>query len=171
MNPMSRIPVPLVLLLALALGLNGCGGCKQGEPEVVVEVDSNPDGGTLEMPTPPTKVEVPPEVAGTWKAVALEVTDKETRKAEIFTINIGKKAKLGISGLTAEVEAFLPDFTMKGEFFTSKSNELNNPAARVKIIDQNGNQLFYSFLFGLYPATHPFDHPRYGVVLKDYLKN
>jgi hypothetical protein len=162
-----------LLALALALGLVlGCGGCKK-EKEIVLDQEAAPMGSG-EMPgmvQVPTTVVVPPEVAREWKAVVLEVTDKDTKKVESFTLKIGETAPLGKTGLTVWVEAFLPTFSMQGESFTSTSNELNNPAARVKITDKDGKQLFYSWLFALYPTTHPLDHPKYLVILKDYKKN
>jgi len=160
-----------VLVLMLAFGLAfGVAGCKK-EKEIVLDQEAAPMGSEVPpMPQVPTKVAVPPDVAKTWQSVVLEVTDKDTKKVESFTIKIGDTAPLGNTGLTAFVEAFLPSFSMQGESFTSTSNELNNPAARVKISDKSGKQLFYSWLFALYPTTHPFDHPKYQVILKDYKK-
>jgi len=164
-------PFTLLSLLVTAALAAGIAGCKQ---ERSIDLpDKNAVGGTelLRMQVVPTNMVVPDEVRRTWKAVVLEVTDKETRKAETFTIRIGETLPLGKSGLTAWVEGFLPDFLMAPDGFTSKSNELNHPAARVKITGKDGKQLFYSFLFALYPTTHPFEDPRYSVTLKDYLKN
>jgi hypothetical protein len=160
----------LILLMAAALAL-GITGCKK-EQEIVLDDQSAAFSGSEvpAMPQVPTTVSVPPDVAKTWKSVVLEMTDKDTKKTENITVKIGESAPLGKSGLTASVEAFLPDFSMLGEAFTSKSNDLNNPAARVKISDKDGKQLFYSWLFQLYPTTHPFDHPKYAVVLKDEKK-
>ncbi len=160
----------LVLLTAAGLAL-GTLGCKK-EQEIVLEEQMPASMGSEvpAMPQVPTTVTVPPDVAKTWKSVVLEMTDKDSRKTENYTVKIGASAPLGNSGLTASVEAFLPDFSMLGDSFTSKSNELNNPAARVKISDKDGKQLFYSWLFQLYPTTHPFDHPKYAVVLKDEKK-
>jgi hypothetical protein len=161
-----------LLTFGLALGLAlGAAGCKK-EKEIVLDQGSASMGTNVpQMPQVPTTVVVPPEVAKQWKSVVLEVTDKDTRKVETFTFKIGETAPLGKTGLTVWVEAFLPSFSMQGESFTSTSNELNNPAARVKITDKDGKQLFYSWLFALYPTTHPVDHPKYAVVLKDYKKN
>ncbi len=160
------------LVLTLALGL-AVAGCKKDEEEILPEGDM-PAGmgtGSNTMPQVPNQVMIPPDVAKTWKSVVLEVTDKDTREAKTYEIKIGGTAPLGNTGLTAFVEAFLPHFSMQGEAFTSVTNELNNPAARVKITDKDGKELFFSFLFALYPDTHPFDHPKYKVILKDYKKN
>jgi hypothetical protein len=172
MNSPYRIRVSLVLLLAFIIpGILGPAACRKPEPEIAIEDSLEaPMGSEMPaMPSPPTEWQVPPEVAATWKSVVLEVNEKATGKRESHTIRIGDKAVLGQSGLTAEVQVFLPDFAM-ANVFTSKSNDLNNPAARVKITDQTGTVLFQGFLFGLYPGTHAFPHPKYEVVLKDYLK-
>ncbi len=121
------------------------------------------------MPQIPSTVMIPDEIAGKWKGVVLEVTDKAAGKSTDIAVNIGDTAPLGDTGLTIYVEAFLPHFTMAGDVFTSSSAELVNPAARTKITDALGNELFYGWLFALYPDTHPFEHSTYRIVLKDYV--
>jgi hypothetical protein len=121
------------------------------------------------MPQVPTTVMIPDEIAGKWKGVVLEVADKDSGKSTDITADIGETTPLGDTGLTVYVEAFLPHFTMAGEVFTSSSAELVNPAARTKITDAQGNELFYGWLFSLYPDTHPLEHPTYRVILKDYV--
>jgi hypothetical protein len=121
------------------------------------------------MPAMPSKIVVPENVAGKWKAVVVEVTDKDSAERTNYTVNIGETAPLGKTGLTLYVEAFLPSFQMAGDVFTSSSADLNNPAAKVQIKDESGSLLYDRWLFSMYPATHPFDHPKYSVVLKDYV--
>ena len=154
----------MVVVLALAFGCQ-----KKGEeisldmPEEVTE--------DIPMPTVPSKIMVPDEIVAKWKAVVLEVTDKDTNERTDYTMNIGETAPLGSTGLNVFIEAFLPSFQMAGEVFTSSSPDLNNPAVKAKITDAEGVELFNRWLFSLYPATHPFDHARYAVTLKDYVAN
>ena len=154
----------LVLVLALATG------CQKKAEEIPLDM---PEETTQEvpMPTVPTTIMVPEEIAAKWKAVVLEVTDKDTNERTDYTMSIGETAPVGSTGLTIFVEAFLPSFQMAGEVFTSSSPDLNNPAAKVRITDGTGAELFNRWLFSLYPATHPFDHPRYAITLKDYIAN
>ena len=159
----------LMVILVLALGV-AIGGCQQKAEEIPLDM---PEEMTEEVPMPavPSKIMVPEEIAAKWKAVVLEVTDKDTNERSDYTTNIGETAPLGSTGLTVFVEAFLPSFQMAGEVFTSSSPDLNNPAAKVRIADSADAELFNRWLFALYPATHPFDHPKYAVTLKDYVTN
>lgn len=154
----------LVLILTLAMIL--VLGCQKKAQEISLEEEVLEE---VPMPQVPTTVMVPEEIAGKWKAVVLELADKDTNEQSDITVNIGETIPLGNTGLTVFVEAFLPSFTMAGDVFTSSSADLNNPAARLKLTDGQGQQVFYGWLFALYPATHPFEHPKYGLILKDYV--
>ena len=157
-----------VLFLVLVLGL--ALGCQKKAEEIPLDMPEETTG-EVPMPVVPSKVMVPEYVAGKWKAVVLEVTDKDTSERTDYTMNIGETAPLGSTGLTVFVEVFLPSFQMAGDVFTSSSPDLNNPATRIKITDSADAELFNRWLFSLYPATHPFEHPRYAITLKDYVAN
>jgi hypothetical protein len=158
--------IVLFLMLVLALAL----GCQKKAEEIPLDMPEETTG-EIPMPVVPSKIMVPEDVAGKWKAVVLEVTDKDTSERTDFTLNIGETAPLGSTGLSIFVEAFLPSFQMAGDVFTSSSPDLNNPAVKARITDSTGAELFNRWLFSLYPATHPFDHPRYAIILKDYVAN
>ena len=159
-----------VVLIFMVLVLATTMGCQQKAQEIPLDM---PEEMTEEVPMPavPSKIMVPEEIAAKWKAVVLEVTDKDTNERTEYTMNIGETAPLGDTGFTVFVEAFLPSFQMAGEVFTSSSPDLNNPAAKIRMTDGSGAELYNRWLFALYPATHPFDHPRYAVILKDYVEN
>jgi hypothetical protein len=162
----KRTTLVLTIITLLALGLAwGCGS--KGE-EVPLE-EPKVEQEEAEMPALPTKIMVPEDIIAAWKAVVLEVTDKETSERTDYTFNIGETAPVGATGLTLTVEAFLPSFQMAGDVFTSSSPDLNNPAVKVKIKDENGTLIHDRWLFSLYPATHPFEHPKYAIILKDYV--
>jgi hypothetical protein len=158
----------LVLVLVLTLGLTL--GCQKKGDEIPLDFDEEITE-EVPMPTVPSTIMVPEEIAAKWKAVVIEVTDKDTNERTDYTLNIGESAPIGSTGLTAFVEAFLPSFQMAGDVFTSSSPDLNNPAIKVKITDESGAELFNRWLFALYPATHPFEHPKFAVTLKDYVAN
>jgi hypothetical protein len=155
-----------IVIVAVILAMTMVWGCQKKAQEISLEEEITEE---IPMPQVPSTVMIPEEIAGKWKAVVLEVTNKDTNEQSDVTINIGETVPLTDSGLTVFVEAFLPSFTMAGDVFTSSSPDLNNPAARIKVADEQGNQLFYSWVFALYPATHPFEHPKYAVILKDYV--
>jgi hypothetical protein len=57
---------------------------------------------------------------------------------------------------------------MDGTTLTSQSNEPKNPAAQVRIYENNA-EIFKGWLFSLYPTTHALQHPRYGFTLVDFI--
>ncbi len=113
------------------------------------------------------EIVVPDDVKKTWKAVVLELTDRKENKSQEITVNIGETVTVGDLEIT--VQSFLPAFTMGGGVITSKSNETENPAARLVIKDK-GVEVFSGWLFSLYPEAHPFQHERYALLLKDFVK-
>jgi len=161
----KRTAVVLTLMMFLAMGL--LWGCQKKAEEVPLEEPEAME--STGMPALPKTIMVPDDIAAAWKAVILEVTDKDTSEKTDYTFNIGETAPVGTTGLTLTVEAFLPSFQMAGDVFTSSSPELNNPAAKVQIKDEDGNVIHDRWLFSLYPATHAFEHPRYAIVLKDFV--
>jgi len=163
----SNKTMPLTVIF-LTLVLAFAWGCQKKAEEIPLDMPEE-SAGEVTMPAVPSRIMVPEEVQAKWKAVVLEVTDKDTNERTEHTMTIGETAPLGSTGLTVFIEAFLPSFQMAGDVFTSSSPDLNNPAAKVKIMDGAGAELYNRWLFSLYPATHPFDHPRYAVVLKDYV--
>jgi len=119
-------------------------------------------------PTPAKReIMVPEEVKNTWKAVVLQVTDKSTNTSQDLTVDVGQTSKVG--GLDITVDTFLPAFTMTGDALTSSSNETTNPAAKVTV-KENGQEIFSAFLFSMHPDVHPFQHEKYSIILKDFVK-
>ncbi len=123
------------------------------------------------VPKGETSVTVPASVKGKWKAVVLEVENKVSRKTADFTVNLHSEFKVPDTDLKIVVGDFLPDFRMEGLNITSASNEPNNPAVGVKIME-NGKQIFpapgkkWGWLYTRFPTMHPFEHPKYAIVLK-----
>jgi len=156
-------------ILVFVMVLATLGGCQKKGEEVSLE---EPQGmEEMLVPATPSRIEIPDDVASQFKAVIIEVTDRDTSEQTEFEVEIGGTASLGDTGLTLLVEAFLPAFQMRGDVFTSSTAEPVNPAAKVKIRDQNGSLLFDRWLYSMYPATHPFDHERYAVILTGYVGN
>jgi hypothetical protein len=107
---------------------------------------------------------VPPEVLRRWKAVKLAVIDKTRGTENIIVVPIGSLVVFPSSALSIYVEAFLPAFTMEGTIITSSSNELINPAAKVRI-SENGTPIFQGWLFSKFPNRYAVSHPKFGVSL------
>ena len=172
---------PAAIALAAALALGGCSKSEEPKPEAAQAPapaaqpempPSHPpmggqEGGMGAPASGPREVVVPDDVMATWKAVVLSVTDKQTNEAHDVTVDIGSTVADGELELT--VEKFLPAFSMGGGTITSSSAETLNPAARLVVRDK-GAEVFSGWLFSMYPDAHPFQHDKYNVILKDFVK-
>jgi hypothetical protein len=172
-------------IVTVACGLSlllAFGACKKKEeaPPVVPQFGSGqqqPQG--LQQGLPPghqptisvgeTSVVLPESVKGNWKAVVITVENKTTNKKEEFTVDLNSELAIPNSNLKVSVGDFLPDFKMDGRTITSLSNDLNNPAVRIKVFE-NENEVFKGWLYSKFPSIHPFEHPTYGILLKNGVK-
>lgn len=128
-----------------------------------------PPGGNVVMPKGETTVSLPDSVKGKWKSVVLVVEDKGSKKTSEFTVSLNSDLKVPNSNLKISVSEFIPDFKMDGLTITSLSNEPNNPAVRVKVFEAD-KEVFKGWLYSKFPTIHPFEHPKYGIVLKSGVK-
>jgi len=126
-------------------------------------------GGNVMMPKGETTVTVPDAVKGKWKGVVLVIEDKGSKKTSEYSINLNSDLKVPNSNLKISVNEFIPDFKMDGLTITSLSNEPNNPAVRVKVLEGD-KELFKGWLYSKFPTIHPFEHPKYTIVLKSGVK-
>ena len=174
-------------LIAAACGfalILAAGACKKKEDKPVIPQTGMPGqmqpgmpgqmphgqpGQQALMPKGETVVSVPDSVKGKWKAVVLVVEDKTAKKMKEYTVNINSDLKIPGSDLKISVGEFLPDFKMEGLTLTSMSNEPNNPAVRIKV-SENDKEIFKGMLFLKFPTIHPFEHPKYSVLLKNGIK-
>ena len=153
---MQRLLFAVVLILSAAVA-----GCQQKEQKPPMKIDA----AGSHMTTKEEAVVVPVAVKKAWKAVKVAVLDKAKIKETVYTIPIGSSFPVPDSPMNIEVEAFLPDFIKEGFVMTSSSNELKNPAVKVKITEQ-GNIVYNGWLFARFP-TNTFIHPKYGFTLVD----
>jgi len=185
-------------ILAVALGVAlvfslGLTACKKKEQQPVPQAPGQmPSGGMMppgQMPpggmTPPgqmppghagasmpkveMKIVVPDNVKGKWSGVILVVEDKSTKKKQEFKVSLNSDLKIPNSNLKVAVGDFLPSFKMDGSTITSSSNDPSNPAVRVKVFE-NDKEIFKGWLYSKFPAIHPFEHPKYGLSLKEGIK-
>jgi hypothetical protein len=166
-------------IFAIACGLLlifAFGACKKKEeaaPPVVPQFGGGPQqqqgvpqGHQPLISVGETSILVPDSVKGKWKAVILKVENKTTKKTEELTVNLNSDVTLPNSNIKVSVGDFLPDFKMDGRTITSLSNELNNPAVRI-IVFENDDEIFKGWLYSKFPSIHPFEHPQYGILLKN----
>ena len=155
---MKKFFFHLAILLQFAVLLlpAGCG---------LDETEQKPVADTEQLLS---RIVVPPEVDGQWKAVRIMVLNKETNQEDLYTVDIGYELKVANSDVRLKVNAFLPSFVMKGKSLTSNSNKLDNPAALISLTE-SGKEIFNGWLFSRFPGTHAFQHPRYSFTLVDFI--
>ncbi len=157
---------PQALLSILYIALFSATGCQkdasQPHPPPHAEIAQS-------HPIKKEALIVVPEAARvTWKAVRITITDKNQNRESTYTIPIGNSVSVPGTAMKIEVESFLPAFIMQGSVMTSDSNELRNPAAKVKITE-NSAVIYRGWLFSRHPNAHAFMHPVYGFTLTDIL--
>ncbi len=127
------------------------------------------------MPRGKAQVVVPDSVKGKWSAVKIIVEDKIAKKRQEYTVNLGSDFNVPNSNIKISVGEFLPDFKMEGLTLTSVSNKPNNPALGIRVFENN-KQIFpapgkqWGWLFEKIPTIHPFEHPKYSIILKEGVK-
>ena len=126
-------------------------------------------GAGMGAPKGELKIVVPDSVKGKWSAVKIVVEDKTAKKAQEFTVKLNSEFQIPNSDLKVVVGEFLPDFRMGEGSATSASNETNNPAVRVRVIEK-GKEIHKGWLYAKFPTIHPFEHPKYGLALKEGVK-
>jgi hypothetical protein len=152
-----------------------------GMPPGTMPPGGMPPGGAQQMAKPgmmpmgKTKVIIPDAVKGKWEAAKIVLEDKSSKTKQEYTVKLNSDFSVPNSTLKIHAGDFLPDFKMDGLTLTSSSNEPNNPALSIRVYE-NGKQIFtaqgrqWGWLFSKVPSIHPFEHPRYGITLKEGVK-
>ena len=156
---MKRNILLCLYVVMLSTLFSGCSEKKDAAHEVGNVAQEKPPVAAV-----PSTVEVPDEILSAWKSIKVEVIDLMSAKATSYTVNIGGEEEIGDSGLKIKALNFLPAFQMNVPIITSRSNELENPAAQIEVYE-GGDQIFKGWLFTLYPTTHAFTHPKYSITL------
>ena len=163
----------LFAVIALAGLILALGACSKDEDKPIVAGTSQGAGRApapgIMMPAGEPQVVVPDAVKAAWAAVTISIEDKAAGKIEDVKISLGSEYAIPGSSVKILVGEFLPDFKMDGTTISSSSNELNNPAVRVTVTE-GGKELFKGWLYSKFPAIHPFQHEKYGLLLKGGIK-
>jgi len=167
---MKKFTLLVAALLVVALAGTGCKKKEPPPPPMPPQgapgMPGSPHG---EAPQAEKKVVVPDAIKGAWKAVKIEVEFKEKKSKKQFTVGLNSEFKVPDSDLTLKVGNFFPHFVMTADQITSGSNNLENPAAQIEVF-QGGKEIFHGWLFSKFPAVHPFQHDKYGLVLLEGIK-
>ena len=178
---MKRFALLIALIVTLGLAATGCKkketpppmppqGAAPGQmPPGMGQGGAAPHGNMGTAAGAEKKVVVPDEVKKAWKGAKTEIEYKQKKSKKSFNVDLNSEFKVHDSDLTLKIGEFLPHFAMTGDAITSNSNKLENPALRVEI-KQGGKELFKGWLFGKFPAVHPFQHDTYGVIMVEPIK-
>lgn len=190
---MKKKVLALTLCLVLAVSISACkkketkppvpqtpGPMAPGQmpPGPMMQVPGSPEGqqqAPMMMPRGKAQVVVPDSVKGNWSAAKIIIGDKIAKTKQEYTVKLGSDFNLPNSNIKISVGEFLPDFKMEGLTLTSVSNKPNNPALGIRVFENN-KQIFpapdrqWGWLFEKMPAIHPFEHPRYSIILKEGVK-
>ncbi|MCG6964081.1 MAG: DUF2155 domain-containing protein [Acidobacteria bacterium] len=169
----------LIPFMALALAVAGCSGKKAAEPgpgaatTETAKTAAESQVASHEMPKDQMhsqamamnrEIHLDDSVRAAWSGIRVKVEDAKSDSSQSYDIPIGATQALGDTGLTLQVKAFVPDFTMGSDGITTRSAQPNNPGAEV-VITEKGKPDFDGWLFSKMPDIHPFSHERYRVTL------
>ncbi len=158
-----------ILFLVMAAASMVIAGCEKPQEAGQTGADHHAAGempiDPQQMMRGPAEIVIPEEVKAAWKGIIVEVTNNETGKKESVSIDIGQEKAIPDSTLKIKALNFLPAFQMDGPQVTSRSNEMENPAAQIEIVE--GEVYWKGWLFTLYPTTHAYTHPKYSITLVD----
>ena len=184
-----------ILVIAVAL-LIGCGGGDDNETPLpqakkISDVDVPQFEGSRSQPAYSEKqvvatpdethpgvkegvkidrgIVVPQEVEGQWKAVKIMVRNKiDESRNSMKMITLGDSFELDGSAIKVTIGPFMPNFVMTQKSYSSKGNELTNPAVQL-IVEENGKILYEGWAFAKYPTMYAFEHDEFALQLMDYI--
>ncbi len=132
-------------------------------------------GPGMMMPKGQSQINIPDSVRGKWSAAKIILEDRIAKTGKEYTVKLNSDFPIPNSNLRIAVGEFLPDFKMEGLTLTSTSNQPNNPALAIRVFE-GGKQIFpplgrkWGWLFAKVPTIHPFEHPKYGIILKEGIR-
>ncbi len=189
------IKIGLVFAAVLIIGCSGGGSSDTPPPQAkrISEVDvpefegsrskplqaeaekqlgTNPDEGhpgVKEGVKIDRGIVVPQEVEGQWKAVKIMIRNKiDESRSSMKTASLGSSFNLDGSAIKVTVGPFMPNFVMTQTSYSSKGNDLTNPAVRL-VVEENGKTLYKGWAFAKYPTMYAFEHDEFAFQLMDYI--
>lgn len=158
--------------LVLALAFLSVAACRErGRPDpnvrMAVSHEREAEGGEGSQggAPVPTKLVVPPEVTAAFSGVQIGWKDSQSGKEGLLDVPLGGSTSIPGSDLAVKADVFLPSFTMTSDQITSTGTALENPAARIAVV-QGDKAVFTGWIFKRFPDVHPFQHPRFSLRLE-----
>ncbi len=110
-----------------------------------------------------TRLNIPADVKAKWKTVELSVAGQNIALRKL-QIAIGGEAVIDKSGLTVRVVAYVPAFQSDAGAVTSASNNPDNPAVLIQLVDKT-QVLGEGWVFQKLPDFNTYSHDRLQVQL------
>jgi len=155
---------------ATALVLLACREHGRPDPNVRMAISHErtepADGGGSANPAVPSKLQIPPEVLKVYSGIRMTWKDASSKKEGSLEAPLGQVVPIpgSDSDLAVRADAYLPAFTMSADVITSSGVEEQNPAARITVLEK-GQEIWAGWIFNRFPDVHPFQHPRFSLLL------
>jgi len=121
-----------------------------------IDENARPDDEPEHPPSSGKELEIaiPDSVVGKWSSVQLEASLADGSKKEINAV-LNEETELSDAGLMIRAEVFLPAYISDFETIKSASNELTNPAVKVRLF-KDQKAVSVGWLFQHYPEFNSF---------------
>ncbi len=136
----------------------------EGHPTVSKPVEDLAEGGAHPSSGGDKEVRISDEVRARWTEVTLEVLDGSTKASKVITMDVGSTVSLNGTGFSLRVEVFIPDYAMFDDHIGSRSNEPNNVAVMVELMEGD-KPVAMGWVFKAYPAFNSYGHERFTIGL------
>lgn len=177
----------LILATVASLSLAGCGGEKKAEekkaeaPAPATQAQAPQEGmpgaqhpavdktaediQKLAHSSIKTQKEVflKEEVKAKWQEVKLELTEGKSKASQAVTAKVGSTVKLD-ERFKLKVDAFVPDYAIAENRIESRSNEANNPAVLVELMEGD-KTVAKGWIFKDFPEFNSYTDDRFPVKL------
>ncbi|MBI5232751.1 MAG: hypothetical protein HY880_00180 [Deltaproteobacteria bacterium] len=170
-------------IFSAVLFISGCGGEKPAEQaKKEIPAETLPVGhpsmegmATGDAMTPalhktvgaaPKELKIGAEIKKRWSEVLLEITDTSSGKKDVLMVKVGGSSALKSAGYSIKVAAFVPDYTSGDDYIGSRSNDPNNPAALVELME-GAKSVAKGWIFKRLADFNSYKHERFNVVLLD----
>lgn len=110
------------------------------------------------------EVKLSKEVMAKWNTVLLEITDAVSKKKEQFTVKVGASVPLKNPAFKLKIEAFVPDYMITEDHIESRTNEADNPAVLVALLEGD-KVVAKGWVFKSLPDFNSYTDQRYPVAL------
>ncbi|MBI5492775.1 MAG: hypothetical protein HY893_07585 [Deltaproteobacteria bacterium] len=104
------------------------------------------------------------EVRAKWKEVKLEITEGASNAKQTVAVKVGGDIQLNKAGVRLKVDAFVPDYAIADNRIESRSNEPNNPAVLIELLEGN-KSIAKGWVFKEFPEFNSYTDDRFPVKL------